>query len=157
MVSQVGADDTRTIETWDKDKVKAELDRRGLNPRVDTEDSFHVKDLDGFDLQISGKEMKPSSQRRCFSRRRFSNGLPGRRAAPRSLRWQSARLHEQCLEGCQVLLPELRDRAVCRKGARRQHAIGHIVFELSRDPTRRERPRGIRVQQHVTIICESNG
>ena len=48
-----------TIETWDKDKVKAELDRRGLNPRVDTENSFHVKDPDGFDVQISGNEMKP--------------------------------------------------------------------------------------------------
>ena len=48
-----------TIETWDQNKVKAELDRRGLNPRVDTENSFHVKDPDGFDLQISGKEMKP--------------------------------------------------------------------------------------------------
>lgn len=48
-----------TIEDWDKDKVKAELDRRGLNPRVDTENSFHVKDPDGFDLQISGKNMKP--------------------------------------------------------------------------------------------------
>jgi catechol-2,3-dioxygenase len=48
-----------TIEAWDKDKVKAELDRRGLNPREDTENSFHVKDPDGFDLQISGKAMKP--------------------------------------------------------------------------------------------------
>jgi lactoylglutathione lyase len=48
-----------TIENWDKDKVKAELDRRGLNPRVDTENSFHVKDPDGFDVQISGKDMKP--------------------------------------------------------------------------------------------------
>ena len=33
--------------------------RRGLTPRPDTENSFHVKDPDGFDLQISGKEMKP--------------------------------------------------------------------------------------------------
>ena len=48
-----------TIDAWDKDKVKAELNRRGLNPRVDTENSFHVKDPDGFDLQISGKDMKP--------------------------------------------------------------------------------------------------
>ena len=48
-----------TIEAWDMDHVKAELDRRGLNPRVDTENSFHVKDPDGFDLQISGREMKP--------------------------------------------------------------------------------------------------
>ena len=48
-----------TIEDWDKDKVKAELERRGLDARPDTDDSFHVKDPDGFDLQISGKGMKP--------------------------------------------------------------------------------------------------
>ena len=47
-----------TIETWDKTAVEAELKRRGLTPRPDTEDSFHVKDPDGFDLQISGKNMK---------------------------------------------------------------------------------------------------
>lgn len=47
-----------TIETWDKDAVEAELRRRGLEPRPDTADSFHVKDPDGFDLQISGKNMK---------------------------------------------------------------------------------------------------
>jgi len=46
-----------TIETWDKDQVEAELKKRGLNPRPDTADSFHVKDPDGFDLQISGKGM----------------------------------------------------------------------------------------------------
>jgi catechol 2,3-dioxygenase-like lactoylglutathione lyase family enzyme len=48
-----------TIRAWTKDKVEAELKRRGLDPRVDTENSFHVKDPDGFDLQISGEEMKP--------------------------------------------------------------------------------------------------
>ncbi|HUI54120.1 MAG TPA: VOC family protein [Bryobacteraceae bacterium] len=47
-----------TIETWDKDQVEAELKKRGLDPRPDTPDSFHVKDPDGFDLQISGKGMK---------------------------------------------------------------------------------------------------
>src|SRR4051794_12156857 len=47
-----------TIETWDKNAVEAELKSRGLTPRPDTEDSFHVKDPDGFDLQISGKNMK---------------------------------------------------------------------------------------------------
>ena len=47
-----------TIDTWDKNYVEAELKRRGLSPRPDTENSFHVKDPDGFDLQISGKEMK---------------------------------------------------------------------------------------------------
>jgi len=45
-----------TIAGWDKDAVKAELDRRGLNPRPDTDLSFHVKDPDGFDVQIAGRE-----------------------------------------------------------------------------------------------------
>jgi catechol 2,3-dioxygenase-like lactoylglutathione lyase family enzyme len=49
-----------TIENWDKNAVKAELDRRGLDPRPDTDNSFHVKDPNGFDLQISGKDMKPA-------------------------------------------------------------------------------------------------
>ena len=48
-----------TIDHWDKNAVEAELKRRGLEPRPDTENSFHVKDPDGFDLQISGKDMKP--------------------------------------------------------------------------------------------------
>jgi catechol 2,3-dioxygenase-like lactoylglutathione lyase family enzyme len=50
-----------TIETWDQNAVKAELERRGLQPRVDTENSFHVKDPDGFDVQISGKGMTAGS------------------------------------------------------------------------------------------------
>jgi len=48
-----------TIDSWDKNAVEAELKRRGLDPQPDTENSFHVKDPNGFDLQISGKEMKP--------------------------------------------------------------------------------------------------
>ena len=40
--------------------MEAELKRRGLDPRPDTDDSFHVKDPDGFDLQISGRAMKAS-------------------------------------------------------------------------------------------------
>lgn len=47
-----------TIENWDKNAVEAELKRRGLQPTPDTENSFHVKDPDGFNLQISGKDMK---------------------------------------------------------------------------------------------------
>ena len=46
-----------TIETWDQKQVKEELEKRGLNPREDTADSYHIKDPDGFDLQISGKGM----------------------------------------------------------------------------------------------------
>jgi catechol 2,3-dioxygenase-like lactoylglutathione lyase family enzyme len=48
-----------TIDNWDKNAVEAELKHRGLDPQPDTENSFHVKDPNGFDLQISGKEMKP--------------------------------------------------------------------------------------------------
>lgn len=48
------------IDDWDTDRVKAELERRGLTPRLDKGGdipnyvSFHVDDPDGFDLQISG-------------------------------------------------------------------------------------------------------
>ena len=47
-----------TIDHWDKNAVEAELKRRGLQPKPDTENSFHVQDVNGFDLQISGREMK---------------------------------------------------------------------------------------------------
>ena len=44
------------IEPWDAKKVEAELRKRGLNPVADHHgdfESFHVKDPEGFDLQIS--------------------------------------------------------------------------------------------------------
>jgi hypothetical protein len=44
-----------TIDNWDKKHVEEVLRSRGLNPRPDTDDSFHVKDPDGYDLQIAGK------------------------------------------------------------------------------------------------------
>ena len=47
------------IEPWDTDGVKAELERRGLNPRPDMVGSdfksYHVLDPDGWDLQISNQ------------------------------------------------------------------------------------------------------
>ena len=46
-----------TIANWDKEKVKAELERRGHKPRPDTDFSFHIKDPDGFDLQIEGDDV----------------------------------------------------------------------------------------------------
>jgi catechol 2,3-dioxygenase-like lactoylglutathione lyase family enzyme len=48
------------IDNWDTAAVKAELEKRGLTPRLDKGGdtpnyvSFHVEDPDGFDLQISG-------------------------------------------------------------------------------------------------------
>ena len=47
------------VQPWDTDTVKAELERRGLNPRPDMVGeafkSFHVRDPDGWDLQISNQ------------------------------------------------------------------------------------------------------
>ena len=47
------------VQPWDTDAVKAELERRGLNPRPDNQGndfkSFHVRDPDGWDLQISNQ------------------------------------------------------------------------------------------------------
>jgi catechol 2,3-dioxygenase-like lactoylglutathione lyase family enzyme len=47
------------VEPWDTEKVKAELERRGLSPRPDMVGdnfkSFHVYDPDGWDLQISNR------------------------------------------------------------------------------------------------------
>ncbi len=50
------------IAPWDTKKVEAELTKRGLNPVADHDGkdffSFHVKDPDGFDLQISNGTKK---------------------------------------------------------------------------------------------------
>jgi len=46
-----------TLEHWDKDAVKAELERRGFAPRLDN-NSFHVADPDGFDVQIGARSDK---------------------------------------------------------------------------------------------------
>ena len=47
------------VQPWDTEKVKAELETRGLTPRPDMVGenfkSYHVTDPDGWDLQISNK------------------------------------------------------------------------------------------------------
>ena len=48
-----------TIAHFDRAKVEAELKRRGLNPKPDGDNSFHVHDPNGFDVQICSKTMKP--------------------------------------------------------------------------------------------------
>ena len=55
------------IDPWDAKKVEAELKKRGLNPIADNHgdfQSFHVKDPDGFDLQISNGNRKNRRQGR---------------------------------------------------------------------------------------------
>jgi catechol 2,3-dioxygenase-like lactoylglutathione lyase family enzyme len=47
------------VEPWDTAKVKAELEKRGLNPQPDMNgkfQSFHLRDPDGWDLQISNQQ-----------------------------------------------------------------------------------------------------
>jgi catechol 2,3-dioxygenase-like lactoylglutathione lyase family enzyme len=50
------------IAPWDTKKVEAELTKRGLNPVAEHEgkdfQSFHVKDPDGFDVQVSNGNRK---------------------------------------------------------------------------------------------------
>jgi catechol 2,3-dioxygenase-like lactoylglutathione lyase family enzyme len=46
-----------TIADWDKAAVEAELRRRGLNPEPDTDESFHVRDPDGYRLQIGSSRL----------------------------------------------------------------------------------------------------
>ncbi len=54
------------IDHWDAKKVEAELRTRGLNPVADNDgkdfQSFHVKDPDGFDVQISNGNKKNRRQ-----------------------------------------------------------------------------------------------
>ena len=53
------------IDAWDAKKVEAELRKRGLAPVADNHgdfQSFHVKDPDGFDLQISNGSRKNRRQ-----------------------------------------------------------------------------------------------
>ena len=54
------------IDPWDAKKVEAELRKRGLTPVADNQgkdfQSFHVKDPDGFDLQISNGNRKNRRQ-----------------------------------------------------------------------------------------------
>ena len=47
-----------TMKNWDKARVKAVLESWGLFPTED-QDSFHVRDPFGYDLQISGPGMFP--------------------------------------------------------------------------------------------------
>jgi catechol 2,3-dioxygenase-like lactoylglutathione lyase family enzyme len=61
-----------TIGNWDTDAVKNELTKRGLEPRLDLGDassppnyvSFHIRDPDGYDVQISGVAVPGDSQYR---------------------------------------------------------------------------------------------
>jgi hypothetical protein len=53
-----------TIENFKKDEVEAELKRRNLNPRLDTDLSFNCVDINGFKMQVCDKELVPVAEKR---------------------------------------------------------------------------------------------
>jgi len=67
------------IEPWDARAVESELRKRGLSPVPDNDgkgfESFHVKDPDGFDLQI-GNGNGHARDRKTPSTARLSEPLP---------------------------------------------------------------------------------
>ena len=67
------------IEPWNAKTVEAELRKRGLNPVADNDgkgyESFHVKDPDGFDVQI-GNGKGYTAARRKAANAKLSAPLP---------------------------------------------------------------------------------
>jgi len=53
-----------SIETYKKEDVEAELKRRNLNPRVDTDLSYNCVDINGFKTQVCDKELVPVAEKR---------------------------------------------------------------------------------------------
>jgi catechol 2,3-dioxygenase-like lactoylglutathione lyase family enzyme len=53
-----------TIETFKKEDVEAELKRRNLNPRLDTDLSFNCVDINGFKTQVCDKQLVPVAEKR---------------------------------------------------------------------------------------------
>lgn len=53
-----------TIENYRKDPVEAELKRRNLNPRVDTDLSYNCVDINGFKTQVCDKGLVPLAEKR---------------------------------------------------------------------------------------------
>ena len=48
------------IENFDQAKVKAELDRRGLNPRPNSKLAWSIQDPDGFEIEAAGSGLPES-------------------------------------------------------------------------------------------------
>ena len=68
------------IEPWNAKNVEAELRKRGLTPVADNDgkgfESFHVKDPDGFDLQISNGNGLAKSRRTTPATAKLSAPAP---------------------------------------------------------------------------------
>ena len=68
------------IEPWNAKTVEAELRKRGLDPVADNDgkgfESFHVKDRDGFDLQLSNGRGYTRARRESAANAKLSVALP---------------------------------------------------------------------------------
>jgi catechol 2,3-dioxygenase-like lactoylglutathione lyase family enzyme len=68
------------IEPWNARTVEQELRKRGLNPVADNDgkgfESFHVKDPDGFDLQIGNGQGQIAARKRSSSTARLAVAAP---------------------------------------------------------------------------------
>jgi len=53
-----------SIETYNNDAVKAELEKRNMNPRQDTDLSFNCVDVNGFKTQVCDKQLVPLAEKR---------------------------------------------------------------------------------------------
>lgn len=53
-----------TIESFNKEAVEAELKRRNLNPRLDTDLSFNCVDINGYKTQVCDKQLVPVAEKR---------------------------------------------------------------------------------------------
>ena len=53
-----------SIETFDRESVEAELQRRNLDPRLDAEYSFNCVDVNGFKTQVCDKELVVFAEQR---------------------------------------------------------------------------------------------
>jgi hypothetical protein len=53
-----------TIENYQKDAVEAELARRDLKPRPDTDLSYNCVDINGFKMQVCDKQLVPVAEKR---------------------------------------------------------------------------------------------
>jgi catechol 2,3-dioxygenase-like lactoylglutathione lyase family enzyme len=78
------------IEPWNAKTVEAELRKRGLNPVADNDgngfESFHVKDPDGFDLQIGNGKRYTKARRESAANGKLSKQTP---APFESTGWQT--------------------------------------------------------------------
>jgi hypothetical protein len=53
-----------SIDKFEKDAVEAELKRRNLNPRLDTDLSFNCVDINGFKTQVCDRQLVVLAEKR---------------------------------------------------------------------------------------------